>query len=778
MKKIAVILCLFCLNLLYFSDTLGGQVLLAERDLTTFFYPFRFLWVETIHQGHFPFWNPYIKCGVPLFATLQPAVLYPSSLAFLLLPFDLAFNWTIILHFFLAAAFTYLLMRELGASVQGSLAASLAFLFSGYLISVHNVLNTLLSVSWYPLAIFCGCRMVKRGNLRWAVAGGVSLCCMFLGGGIEIVIFTLASLILLCLYPNLLPLRAPENSPGLRRRVGLLGLSLAVFLGLSMVQLLPFLELYHHSDRLGGVSAQEAMRWSLAPRDLAYFLIPDVYGARTGQDQYWRFQNYLKSIYAGPVTFILAGIYFVHQGRRGLALLVALLAALALSLGKYTPIYPILYHHVPVFASMRYPVKFLFLFVFYLCVAAGLGLDECRRRFSEKDETPHWHLYLIMTAVLVQAVLLVVCRFYPGWVLNLALQRWGEFLDVAFLPKVLHNTNRVLVVGILALMVIFFALHRKLFRLGSPVLLLVLVLDLFLGNRGFAIKLDAATFHAKTDIIDTLSADTDLFRFYVSPEIKDVKVTVSGSYEDHHRLRKEFLAVDLMIEHHLFDVRGYNVPLQPRYEKLFSLVRGKSVDRIRRLLDLLNVKYVLAEGPIALPGFVPVQDGPGTSRLYENRNYLPRAFLVHDFQVLGSEEEFSRAFNDPHFDPRRTVLLERVPARLSELRQEPAVPGHEARVRVLTYENNRLVLAVDTPQSALLFMSETYYPGWKAYVDGKEEQILRANYAFRAVPVGPGSHTVELVCRPLSFRIGLSVTLATAFILLGWGWRARQRRLQ
>ncbi|MGD9037430.1 MAG: hypothetical protein PVF10_12780, partial [Syntrophobacterales bacterium] len=165
-----MILGIFVLTLLYFHDVLTGKVLLVERDLTTFFYPFRFIWVETISQGHFPFWNPYIKCGVPLFATIQPGVFYPLSLPYLFLPLDLAFNWTIVFHFFMAGAFTYVLMRELGASIQAALAGTFALLFGGYLISVHNVLNTLVSFSWYPLVMWFGCRMVRTGLIRWVIA--------------------------------------------------------------------------------------------------------------------------------------------------------------------------------------------------------------------------------------------------------------------------------------------------------------------------------------------------------------------------------------------------------------------------------------------------------------------------------------------------------------------------------------------------------------------------------------------------------------------------------
>ena len=447
MKKILAILGLFVLSLLYFSDALSGRFLLVERDLTTFFYPFRYIWVETVRQGQFPFWNPYIKCGVPLFATLQPGVLYPLSLPYLFLPLDLAFNWTIIFHFFLAAAFTYLLMRELGATVLGGMAGALAFLFSGYLISVHNVLNTLLSVSWYPLAVFCGCRLVRKGSRSWAIATGVSLCCMFLGGGIEIVIFTLVSLLLLCCYPQLLPQGISESSPRLSHRLALFALVLLVFLGLSMIQFLPSLELYRHSSRYGGVSLEQAMRWSLPPRDFIYFLIPDLYGPRSAHDQYWVLQNYLKTIYVGPIVFFLSGFYFFRQGRRGLFLLAAMGIVLIFAMGDNTPLYPIFYKNFPLFSILRYPVKFLFLLVFSLCVTAGLGLDELSRRFSEKRAIPGWGQGVFVAAVLVLAGLLVMGGFYPDRVVGLAQWLWGDFVDPTFLPKVLHNFVRLLVLA-------------------------------------------------------------------------------------------------------------------------------------------------------------------------------------------------------------------------------------------------------------------------------------------------------------------------------------------
>jgi hypothetical protein len=777
MRKILVFLGLFVLTLLYFHDALTGKVLLVERDLATFFYPFRFIWVETVRQGHFPFWNPYIKCGVPLFATIQAGVLYPLSLPYLFLPLDLAFNWTVVLHFFLAGAFSYLLMRELGASTQGALAGAFAFLFSGYLIAVHNVLNTLLSVSWYPLVMWSGCKMVRTGLFRWVIAASVSLCCMFLGGGIEIVLLTFASLLVVCLYPSILPLRDAEHSPSLKRRFACLGLVLLIFLGISMVQIMPFWELYAQSHRYGGVTLKEATLWSLSPKDLVYFLLPSLYGPRTTPELYWKVQNYLKTIYVGPVVFLLAGFYFVRYGKRGFALLAAMGVILLFALGEHTPLYTFFYRYFPLFSTLRYPVKFLFLFVFYLCVAAGLGLDLALERFAKHRHPSYWFQGLLIAIVLVLAAVFWFTRFYPEELKALTQQWGGVFSKPANLSLILHNFKRVLAVATLALIALFFGMRHKLGRFGGPLLLVLLVLDLFLGNRGYALKLDADTYHQENSIIRTLKADPELFRFHVLPQARELSITVE-SYEESHQIRKKFLGIDLMMEHHLFDINGYNVPLQTRYEKLLGLIQSKPLASILPLLDMLNVKYVLTEREVELQGLLWVVDGPGTSKLYQNHYCLPRAFLVKKFQVLNSDQEFARAFHELTFDPKSTILLEGVSKRFSELKKLPVVPNVESMVRMISYENNRLILDVKTPEAAFLFMSEAYYPGWKAYVDGREEKIIRANYVFRAVPVGPGSHQIEVVYQPWTFKVGLTVSLLTILLLVsGWIiWIRRRRR--
>jgi uncharacterized membrane protein YfhO len=103
--------------------------------------------------------------------------------------------------------------------------------------------------------------------------------------------------------------------------------------------------------------------------------------------------------------------------------------------------------------------------------------------------------------------------------------------------------------------------------------------------------------------------------------------------------------------------------------------------------------------------------------------------------------------------------------------------GHrerEERVEVLEYHNNSVSLEVSLARPKFLFMSESYYPGWKAYVDGDERRIYRANYAFRAVFLEPGDHRVDFIYRPMTFLLGAAISVATLMSVIGFLWTSRR----
>ncbi len=147
---------------------------------------------------------------------------------------------------------------------------------------------------------------------------------------------------------------------------------------------------------------------------------------------------------------------------------------------------------------------------------------------------------------------------------------------------------------------------------------------------------------------------------------------------------------------------------------------------------------------------------------------LPRAFVVSTFEVLVDDESVLKRLVAEDFDPAERVLLERQP------NVSMGRTSARGRAEVLTYHPEHVRVAVETRSEAFLVLSDTFYPGWRAYVDGEEVEIFRANYLFRAVRVPRGSSSVEFRYSPLSYRVGKLLSVI-GVIAVGAVWWFRGR---
>ncbi|MBI5603712.1 MAG: hypothetical protein HY879_10175 [Deltaproteobacteria bacterium] len=386
---------------LYFREALTQAKLMVDRDLPIFFFPNLKLWVEAVQAGEFPLWNPYSFSGQPLFASLQTSILYPPNGLLLILPINFAFNLSIVLHFFLSGWFIYLLARELGGSRMAGILACLSFTLGGFLLSIHNVLNTLQSVTWTPLLFFFFLRALRGRSRKYALLSSITILVQFLGGGIEAFLLTQAIVLFLAFFPQ--ALLSERGYAPWKWRFQMVGVVFLLFLGLGAIQILPFWEMTKNSVRHLGFLYQEATRWSLGWRDLLYLFLPDFFWR--GVEYYKTDQNYLKSIYLGIIPFIMVLFFFWGRDRRrgwvGLLLVVSLL----LALGGNTPFYQLLYTFIPGFHTIRYPVKFYFITNLFISLLTGLGWDALSERLKED---PQKKLLTLKKASLILAFLFVI----------------------------------------------------------------------------------------------------------------------------------------------------------------------------------------------------------------------------------------------------------------------------------------------------------------------------------------------------------------------------------
>jgi hypothetical protein len=545
------------------------------------------------------------------------------------------------------------------------------------------------------------------------------------------------------------------------------------------------------------LSYKEAVTWSLDLKDLIQFFLPDLYGYTHSTQKYWQNQSWLKTIYLGIIPFVLFAFFLTDKKRKALPLILIMELSLLLAFGGNTPLYKYLFLSVPFLNSIRYPVKFLFIFIFFLSIGAGLGYDSLCRQIMERKKTAK----VIIRGILIGSVCTVcawsLINLYQGPVQAFMEARRIAPPNYNFSIINIHNAKRFLLFcSLLGPIMAFGWRYVKKKSIFSLAIVSLLMIDLFFANRGYYQKYNAEEYYKPSETIQFIKREDplfraktepsnflpSLFRLTTAPKTRSESIKYSGTFSDPIKVDKEKITPGFNLLHNIYNINGAEVIRLENYEKVYLLIMSSPKPDSTNLLSLLNVKYLISKHnmdskELKLLEIVGDKEDPESSlRIYKNLHCLPRAFFVEDFQILRSEDEYKEILQSKEFDPERIVLLDKAP-----LRGEQDSEGkdtyksdrdsvneifEEEHVIISDYQPNSIELSAFSQRHKILFLSETYYPGWEVYIDGVRGDILRADFAFRAVALTPGHHKVEFVYRPLSVILGLFMTLLTICIIL------------
>ncbi|MCX5884757.1 MAG: YfhO family protein [Proteobacteria bacterium] len=338
--------------------------------------------------------------------------------------------------------------------------------------------------------------------------------------------------------------------------------------------------------------------------------------------------------------------------------------------------------------------------------------------------------------------------------------------SVIGLPSVIHNLKRVIFFAIASGLWFSLVVNKSWARsIASQGFILLLTADLFLGNLGYYLTVDRTLLHGNNEPnLQLILKDRDTYRIYVDRRIYNNFHFVSKSSKEYLSLNKELLVPNLLMERNISDITGFSILTLKNYYKILTLITTAPLPDSTRLIDFLNVKYVLWSEPLKSSNYELLRKD--VCYLYRNRKCLPRAFLAEGYQVVTDEMKAKQILQDRQFSPEKLVLLNEVPREEFIRKGTEPVPGIKESVKISEYKNDTIEITVSLPTPKILVLSETFYPGWKAYLDGRETKIYQANYAFRAVPLPAGTHRIAMVYDPVSFRIGKAITLFTLFIFI------------
>lgn len=895
----AVALSLIAAFVLWFLPQVAfSNRLPTHTDFWTHEYPNSVFLQRSLRAGELPLWNPYILSGTPHFADPQSQLYYlPQVLLLLLLPVELAWRLSTLLHFFLAAAFTYAFLRELGTARLAAVFGGTVYALSQYFLFNAGQTFFIAAGAWLPLImLLCRRARIRRSPYWGALAGLVWALQLFKGlaqlwyfTGLFVAVYFAAMGLAALVTERRALRRGLRNGAVVLWRVAAPGLAFALAgTGASAIVLLPALELLPQSHRAAGFPLAEAASYGR-------LTMLNLFGA-PGQE--------LVGAYAGAAAVLLA-LFVLLKGWQGEEVFFALAggAVLAASFGEALPVYAWLYQYVPGFSLFHNPHRLYFLAHFSLSVLAARGAERAAASVTWDDvrrlgvvalalvggiylalghsqgkeallsppyafvNTALWGAMTLgvlagraagllkrcQVSVLVLGILVAdlatfalpqLAQAYeaPSYVygrpasaqaLNRLLQGDDslQYRVAALLPKpelwdpeLLRPNTTLLYPRLMAMqgyILIRLSRYNEVFGLANPI-----------GTRSLHLWL----YDPHSRIVDLLGV-----RYFVTPPEPDVRVLLMrgpvvirpgqmqrfvlpdaapgrsvrlisalGESVDVPQgtpvatvvvvaNRQEFrfpLRAGIESAEHAYDrpdvagrvrhsrppvagiTRGADGSPSNRYAAEFVLPDVMRIGGVRVEVEHPHAAVVLQEisMPLALERRLRLVERQPGFAIYENTRAIPRAFVVHRVRYAGEGAGLYHDLRAGRIDLRMEAVLPKdvrdtMPP---DLVRQPD-PGAVSVARVVEQRANQLRVHVSAAEQGLLVLTDTWYPGWQARVDGRPAPVYRADVTFRAVPVPRGEHEVELVFVPRSWVLGATITFLTAAVV-GAVTLARRRR--
>jgi hypothetical protein len=692
-----------------------------------------------LRSGHLPSWMAGVGAGRPLIASQQHALFFPTTWLALVLPVERAVGLILALKIALAAVGMLLFCRSIGLRPPSAVIAALAFSLSAYMHSwlQHPHSNVYVLLPWMLLA--CG-HVVRRDTdrapgLLLGLLGGLAL----LGGHPQSAVICIAftgAYLAFCIKT------AKATRAPLRVLAQRLALAVALAVSLGAVAILPLLEATGHAI----LTERGAPGGPL--QQLVSVIAPGYWGSPSGTVATRGPLNFAeRSMFIGiaPLVLALAGAV---AGRVAVVRFFVAALGVAALLAFRVPVIDAAVAATPVGDYINLQ-RVLVLLVFSCSVLAAFGFErliagDLRARRASLAGAAVLVVGCAVAAVAgARSIRQVLDDLWQGVL--------GRTPDVAadLGPAALAHAALSAAVMLALLAVLGRPRTRRHTAIAIAIVLLAGV-ELTGVNHGYYRFLDPnkASIGAPEAVQSLLSSDR-LYRF----------------------VGQGVLGPNLALRYGLYDARVHDHPLVGRYSRLWTTLVPTSPsfrteylnedEQSRKLLDLFSVRRVLFNAPGVPGGGLRDARRVGRSELTiaDNPAALPRAFVATAWEAsAGLEDSLERVERADRTLLRQRPVLEGVPPS----RGTPAEPVAQA---ITHYDDERVEISVVAPSGGYLVLTDTFFPGWEATVDGRQAPILPANAAFRAVAVSPGRHVVEFAYRPSSVRTGMGFTLAGVLAL-------------
>lgn len=770
-NKILIPLALALLIFFFFNKVIldpGEMIYSQHSDTVNVFSSWKFFLQKNINlNGVFPAWNNYAYSGYPILGNPTHAQFYINNIFFILFPSDLVFGYMLILDFFLMGLFMFIFMKygiKLGDA--GSFISAITFMFSGaFAVRAYAGHSLIIEVSiWIPLIFLFMELIIKYKKLFYGMLLGLVAGLQFLAGHTQIFFYTIIVVGFYCIIRHMQVYFKCKHFERkiLIKQLAILMLAILVFVIVSAAQLFPMLEIYKYSIR-AEKSFSFTSSSSLPPQQLITLFIPEFFGTQLngtnwGAGDIWEMLGYV-GVMPMLLSFIAILLYFKRKDNPFVPvfLVISIFSILA-SLGKYTPLFRLLFDYFPGFSSFRIPARFLHVFVFSAAALAGIGAEMFLSRIRE-NEMQFGKFFKILSLVIIAIFFVVLFAYFNE---NMFITIGKQAIGLAYKQQIssgfstMHNAdyfierfsnsykyvlNSVFIFVAFfsaSIIVLFLGVKRKINEKHLVILIsAIIVADLFIFGMKYIDTKSPSEVFAKTDVVRFLANDTGKFRILTNTFNAQLPQHIASRY-----------GLELVSGVDAITLKYYDDFINETISCVNSELSQECISAMP--LELLNVKYVITNSKMekeflklvyetnASFDYFKLQNTNKTTYVYENLRFLPRAYIVHDVKVM-DKENILNEIKTEEFNPIKYIIIEE---NFSEpLRNTDAIEKSE----ITYFSPNKITINTSLAEPGFLVLSEIWYPRWKAFVDGKETKIYKTNYILRSVYLDKGTHNVSFV---------------------------------
>ncbi len=677
-------------------------------------YPWKELAIWSEKKLELPLWNPYGFSGTPLLANMQSGAFYPLNILFFLLPFNIAWSLLIIFQPLLAGAFLYVYLRNLKINTWASVIGSIVFAFSGFSMSWlewGTIVNTVL---WLPLILLSIDKIVSIENRKvfvWSLVYLFSMTFAFFAGHLQtfFYLFTFLSIYFFAKWMQV----------GWQKKILFLFFILnSLFIILTAVQWIPTLRFILLSARNVDQVSFNNPGWFVPWQNLIQFIAPDFFGNPSTLN-YWGVWNYGEFIaYVGVLPLIMAifAIFFRHDRKTfffGTIFFLSLIFALPTIFAKIP-----FALNVP-FISTSQPTRLLFITDFSLAILSAFGFDY----FLKQKKGILYPLTFV-------GFILACC-----WAFVTFGAKFTKDVSIDNLLVAKHNLIVPSIIFAVLLLLIF--IWAKFFDKRKSILLIWILLIIVVGFDLLRFSWKFNPFTQKS----YLFPDTSSINF-LQKQQGEFRIMTTDS---------QILPPNFSSIYRLQSVDGYDPLYLLRYGELVAASERKKADinspfgfnRIitphnydSKIMDLLGVRYVLSLSDLDFPKLKKVFQ-EGQTRIYENKDVLPRAFFVEKTMFATSKNTTIKLMLSDNFDPLNTAIVEDSSFPYAKGKSDWGI----GKAEITYYSPNKIIINTDNQKEGFLVLTDNFYPTWHVKID-TERKIYLTNFTLRGIIVPKGKHTI------------------------------------